>query len=164
KTKVIERKGGVFDEFSIISERILQIEDEKRAGKKISEITGYFDLVPILYSGKEDTSVLSEIKRFKYLDFTEFRVKHLEKGPVVSDFVVMKYSLLIDEISEKLKFVKTLKESRYKAIYKEYFKRLFLETKADWDNVRDADNNYISSLFVKTHAYNKIKEQTVYFA
>jgi len=164
KKKVLERRGGVYEEYKRIIFRYQQSEKEKRKGKKSGEIEGYFFLVPILFAGTHESSVPEEIRNLKYLNLVGLRATRGPRGRFqVSDYVAQKYMPEIRKIVASILVIRTLKSGSFEELYREYFARLFRELKADWDNPRDRDHNYVETLFVKTHAYRKVERQEVYF-
>ena len=76
KNRVRNRTGVVKEEYDRILERYDASCEKREKGLKPFEIKGYFQIIPILWSGDHETSVPSEIseRTLKYLDFREFRV------------------------------------------------------------------------------------------
>lgn len=164
KQKIEERRGGTYEEYKRIVDRYYRAQKEKRRGKKSGEIPGYFELFPILYAGNFETAVPNDLKKLKFLDLRGLTVlKNRRGGFRISDYVSKKYMPGILEISRSLGVISVLKSRSYKSLYDSYFPRLFLELKADWNNLRDKDHNYKETLFVKTNAYRRVESQSVYF-
>ena len=160
KRRVLHKEGGVYREFKTICNRYEQLQEEKKQGKKTGDILGFFELIPLLFSGIAQTSVPDELNNLLYLDFVGFRSTSKESA---TEAIKRKYLPSIKKIADKLELVTTLKTKSFKELYEEYFGRLFLETKADWNNPRDKEHNYVETLFVRTLAYNKLKSRTVFF-
>ena len=164
KRKILERQGGVYEEYKRIMNRYHQVQEEKRNGKKSGEIEGYFTLFPVLFSGTYETSMPPDISSIKTLEMTGLRVTRDTSGDFqIPAYIARKYIPEILKIVSSLQVITALKSRSFDKLYSEYFKRLFLELKADWDNPRDIHHQYRESLFVKTFAYNKVDSQAVYF-
>lgn len=165
KARLLNRGGGVYEEYTRIILRYLELKEiQEREDKKIREIPGYFELIPVLLSGTHTTSVPEEIVDLKYLDLSHFHVRRGKTGNfVIPNPMRNKYLPEIQKIAANLQFIATMKNPSFKELHDEYFDRLFLERKADWMNPRDVHHDYPEYLFVKTHAYRKILEQSVYF-
>lgn len=160
KRRALYKQGGVYQEYKLICNRYDKLQEQKKQGKKTGDIQGYFDLIPLLFSGTQETSVPDELKNLLYLDFVGFRTTSKEAA---TEAIKRKYLPAIKRIADKLQLVTTLKNRSFKQLYDEYFSRLFLETKADWKNPRDKEYNYVDTLFVKTLAYRKIQSHSVFF-
>lgn len=165
KRKIIERiDGGVYNEYKIIVNRYQALEEQKKNGKKTGEISGYFALFPILFSGTNKISIPDDISHLKYIDLTGLRATKNRRGnPFVPAIIERKYVPEILKVVSTLKVIGVLKSKTFDDLYDSYYPRLFVELKADWDNPRDNTQNYIETLFVKTYAYKKIKSQAIYF-
>jgi hypothetical protein len=164
KQKVLERRGGVYEEYRRIMHRYSQLQEEKRQGKMNGEIQGYFKLFPILFSGTFDTSIPEELATIKTLNMVGLRVTRNRKGEFqIPPYVARKYIPEILKIVGSLQHVTTVKSRDFISLYDQYFKRLFLELKADWTHPRDQELTYLETLFVKTFAYKKVESQAVYF-
>ena len=165
KRKLTNRQGGVYQEFPRIYARYEQIQELKQQGKRISEIEGYFELIPILLTGDWREAVPDEISHLKYLSLAGFRLmRDTHTGQsVVTRYAEQKYLPELEKIVEKLRFVSTNKSPELDTLFKNYYSRLFLELKADWKNPLHKDHRYVETLFVKTRVYRKVEEQTVYF-
>lgn len=164
KRKVIERAGGVYREYKIIIDRYQDVQSQMRRGKKSGEITGYLEILPILYAGRPEDSVLDEIRQLKYLDFTSFRAFRNKRGGYhVSEYVSKTFVPGIVQIVNTLGVIAILKSQSFDTLVKSYYPRLFLELKADWQNPRDRGRGYHETLFVKTKAYQQVEAQSAYF-
>lgn len=164
KSKVLGRKGGVYTEYNLIIDRYQDVQSQLRHGKKSGEIPGYLEILPILYAGRPEDSVLDELRNLKYLDFTSFRAHRNNRGAYrIPEYVSKTYVPGIVQIVNQLGVISVLKSQSFDSLVKSYYPRLFVELKADWGNSRDRDREYQETLFVKTDAYRQVENQSVYF-
>src|SRR5581483_1966915 len=82
---------------------------------------------------------------------------------IASDHSRRTYIREIKRIIDCICSINSLKTATFKDFYNENYRRLFLELKADWNNPRDMNRNYLDSLFVRTMAYKQVESQNVYF-
>jgi energy-coupling factor transporter ATP-binding protein EcfA2 len=165
KRKVLSRKGGVYEEYKRIMHRFHSFNEKRQGGKKPAEIPGYFELLPVLFSGTQNDSIPEELLNLRYLNLVGLSILRGDQGEfLVTDHIRKRYVPEIKKLSTILNSLYTLKSKQFQLLYEEYYSRLFLELKADWENPRHHGHNYPDSLFVKTRAYRRIQRQESLFA
>ncbi|MDT4922634.1 MAG: hypothetical protein QOG01_347 [Pseudonocardiales bacterium] len=162
KRKVVDRvPGGANHEYEQILGRYRQVDAARRSpgstGDKDS-VTDNFAIIPILFSGAHHSAVLPEFEHIKYLDMCRFRLAERRGAKVIPEDVRRLFDADINEIASTILAVNTQRSDRYLRDYDELFRALFLDRKADWQQVSD------QPWLVKTYAYEKVLRQDGFFA
>lgn len=164
KRKVEERKGGVYNEYSKIFQRYSELQDQRKTGKKPNEITGYFDLIPVVMAGDINSAVPKEIAHLKFLPLSGLRVSRDDhENFIITEHIRKTFVPEIRRLADRLRFVVSILSRDFGELYAEYYQRLFVENKADWTNPKHVYHNYVQTLFVKTFSYKRIEQEAVYF-
>lgn len=164
KRKVAERKGGVFNEYSKIYHRYCEQQEERKSGKKLGEIEGYFELIPVVMAGELATAVPKDLRHIKFLRLSGLRVSRNEQGEfIITEHIRKTFIPEIRRLADHLRFITSITSRNFSELYDDYYQRLFVDLKADWTNPKHVNHNYVASLFVKTFAYRKIEQEAVYF-
>ena len=159
RRKVLERKGGVDKEFSIIVERFFSRKEESGRGSE-----DYFALFPILFSGTHETAIPSELNDYKYADFSGFRVKSSPRGKSKMTAHTKKhYRAKLKTIADDLLAVTVLHSKGYEDLFQEYFADLFGELKAGWTTEKYRSEDQHKSLLVKTRVFERVQNQAACF-
>lgn len=164
KAKVINRtQGGVYTEHKYIYERYTEVEEKKKASLYYDD----FALIPILFSGTHDTSVIDELKHLKYTSAVNFKAIDRHGKLRVPDSIIKTYKNEIESIIADIITVNNKRSPQYTNDYNQLFKLLFMELKADWHGHSATDGgidfNIMKKMFVKTYAYKKVIQQNGYF-
>ena len=130
KRKVVNRtKGGVYTEYKYIYERYSEMEKKKKDGLQYDD----FALIPILFSGTPESSVLDEFANLKYADFRNFKaIRDKRDELIVPDSIKTQFKPEMKKILAEIMTVNSHNSPIYKKHYEELFKFLFTDTKADW--------------------------------
>lgn len=156
KRKVKERAGGVHREYGQILSRYQIYLDAVKNGNSPRP----FALIPILFSGAHDSSIMSEISDNLYLDFTKFRVVKGKSGKFeVPEFVQSQHRDIFHQIRSKLDGIRNGIEENFAKEYDYWLNLLFLEDRHEAARKKYRFNNVedlLNELFVKTRSYNRI--------
>ena len=154
KKRVQDRQGGVFEEFNILYLRHLEARDGNIDEQQIS-------LIPILFCGSPENSVVDGINDLIYEDFTKLYVAKLEGEVRVAKSTEQFFSTIFDKISATIRHIHYINQRKFKRQQALYFRRLFIDTKSDWDQAANHEN--IERLFVKTKVYQWVSNGEVSF-
>ena len=156
KERVTGRKGGVYKEYARI---LVRYQQELKKGN----VSRSFVLIPVLFSGEENTSVPSEIERLRFADLRGFRAyrNSRTKKLVVSSSVKTRYFPIVKEIASQLKAMETLSSRAYSADCRKYYRRFFLETKERGIDPSLAE--HLGDILVRTRYYRKVANQELFF-
>lgn len=160
KRKILNRiKGGVYTEYKYIYGRYSEIEKKKKEGLQYDD----FALIPILFSGTPESSVLDEFSNLKYTDFRNFRALRDKKDElIVPDSIKTLLKPEMKKILAEIMTVNSHNSPLYKEHYDELFKFLLTDTKAEWQTT-SANIQIIKEVFVETYPYKKVETQSGYF-
>jgi hypothetical protein len=162
KDRVAQREGGVAEEFSQITNRYWQVEQELAAEGELKE-GPRFQLIPVLLSGTRETSVPAAVSDLLYIDLVGLTGATDRQGNfVVTDHIKSKYLPEIQKIADQLIITSVLKGARYAVLIKNYYDDLFVDTKMSIDTIKRLPN-FISEIFVPTISFNKLYSQLAYF-
>ena len=163
KVKVLGRNGGVNIEFKKIIDKYkiqqdidLKIEDDVETSP-ISR----FEVIPLLFSGDEMTSIPQEFENLLYEDFRDLRVTLKNGKYLIPKALEVKFQKRIKNISEKIITNAITSLDEFQNYYAEYFEMLFKESKSGWN--KPEYKKYIDTLFVKTDVFKKVKSQEAWF-
>ncbi len=175
KEKADMGKDGVGIEYALIKKRYEQIITEKKEtlNEYLSERpTNPFEVLPIVIRGDYSVSIPLEFQDNKAITLTYFKTitkttKQGEQKRVVPNNIKNKFEVDVEKIIDTLKANHSQKQKSYEEqLYKNYdllkLDYLFRDTKADFNNPKYRMNEYEDTLFVKTHVYNQIANQSAY--
>jgi energy-coupling factor transporter ATP-binding protein EcfA2 len=155
KRKTLTHSGGVHAEYT----RILARHDLAQTLR-----TAAFELIPVIFTGDESSSLPDELKHLRYLSLVGLRVaRDKHKEFMITNYAEQKFVQEIHKIIGNWRVSTTLKSSEFKKQYHELYTRLFRELKASWSDTTAENLDMLEGLFVKTDAYKQIQRQDVYF-
>jgi energy-coupling factor transporter ATP-binding protein EcfA2 len=167
KKKIEERKGGIYDEFTLMWARYSdqQQEDELIGhGRKYLSKSSRFEIIPILFSGNIYSSIPDELINLKALDLTHLRVIRARNGEFkLSRTDIRNYVPKIRDIASQILSSIIIDSDGYRSNYQQKFDDYFGDLKASWNRSIDGQNVTMTQ-FVKTISYKKIVNQHAYFA
>jgi len=150
KEKVDDRvDGGVYKEFKVIYTRYSRLQEENNQTTK-------FEIIPLIFSGSKEKSLVKEFEDLLFLDFTRFRA--FKKNERVPQTILNQHKEYIEKI---LSIIITTNSFNSPTTIEEQEKlefELFQKTKADWNYFAD-----LEQVFVKTHFFRKLSTQASYF-
>ncbi len=157
KARVLQRQGGVYEEFTRIWNRYDSIRPER-------ESPGRFAILPILFSGTHLDATPDEIRTIKHIDLTGLRVSQKPTGAFhLPDRQREKYDPLIKELAAAAAAAATVHSEPFRSLAESLYDRLFVDLKASYDDPTWTGHDYPDSIWVKTHAYTRIRNQQAYF-
>jgi energy-coupling factor transporter ATP-binding protein EcfA2 len=158
KRRVSNPATSVAAEYKAIMTRHQAVDRELREGSKPADIAGYFQLIPVLFSGTENESVPDEVHDYKWIDLTGLTPGADATGNfIITQHTKRQYVPAIRLITDQVLASTTLKTPSLKLNNERLFHALFVDNKADWSNPEDFD-----TLFVKTFAFQQIRTGNVY--
>lgn len=159
KTKVINRIDGVEFEYNKILARHY---DEENRLKEDYNSERKFTIIPMLFSGSHKSSVPEDLDKIKYADLTRFRVSRNKNGHVFASTQIEKeFHPLFKKIASEIITADVYADYSYSKAQDVLHEQLFRNLKADWIDLDDQERDKQNHIFVKTHAYKRIKDQTV---
>jgi len=157
KSKVVNRIGGVYREFSKIISRYYEENDKKNIQ------SSYFRLIPILFSGEKNDSVPDQIKDILYCDFKGFTVATDRNGNyIIPDYIKLNFKNYLEEIYETLKVYATVQSDSFNILLNKYYNDLFVNNKTSEETLNKIPN-YLDKIFIRTAAFTKVENQLSYF-
>jgi len=175
KAEKPDSQSGVGYEYSLIKTRYFQILKEKKETPNeflIDRTTNPFEVMPVVLKGNFDSSIPLDFIDNNAIDMTYYKLisknsKRGEKIRIIPKNTVTHFENDLSKIIDTLKANHGLKQESYKKrIQTTYDKlkmdRLFRDTKADFSNPKYSMENYESTLFVRTHVYRQIENQSAY--
>ena len=169
KNKITNKMNGVWEEYKQINERYFEQQQIKRQKETEFREQNFFEIIPILWKGKKNTSIPTEFHSYKYLDFKNYYLVPDKKNKsIVNDGFKNNFDKGLREIKSSLETIYYLKTKVYKAqlvnIYDKFLiSTLFVDNKADFNNPKYSLHGYEKSLFVKTYVYQQVESQSAYF-
>lgn len=161
KEKVDKRLGGVYNEFTKITNRYWEIEQKLSTDPSLC-VTERFQIIPVLLSGNANESMPEQICNILYTDLVGFSVLKDPRGEfVVTDHIKKKYLPKIKKIAETLNIAATLKSKKFNDSLTYYYKELFVNLKAS-DHMMDIPG-FVEDIFLQTESFSKVKSQISYF-
>lgn len=157
KRKFKLKNGWVYDEFNIIHQRLLEYQKQMFTGSE-SDILK-FALIPVLWSGTKDDSIIDDIRHIRYVDLSQFRpvkskegtyIWKSERQPDCRTKIQEILDVIISNHSSNSAFYKKRKES--------YYEKLFITRKAEY-----IDFETQKKIFAKTKAFLSIDRQSGLF-
>lgn len=152
--RVYERKKGVNIEFDIIYKRYL-----KHLENKTYETD--FKIIPITFIGKFEDVKIQEIEDLLAEDFRKLSVSIEKNKLTIPKYLSSEFNKKFTDISDSIKYIKTIKSREFKINSKKLFRFLFKDAKSAWD--KSENYKYIDDLFVKTSVYINVRDENVKF-
>ena len=163
KRKVVERQGGVYEEFR----RIWARNTNQRIGKEspIQESNKVpFEILPVLFSGSYTNSTPDELLSLKQLDLTGLRVNRKPNGEfVIPEQIQNTFIPQVQSLASQIHAESTVKSQGFIKLSKSYYDRLFVDLKASFNDPIFATHDYLNTLLVKTSTYFRIESQLAFF-
>lgn len=170
-----ETGGGVGFEYDLINKRYNQILKEKKEtlNEYLSErSTNPFEVLPIVLKGNYDISIPNEFQDNKAINLSYFKItnkqtKTSEVIKIIPSNIKIQFENDITRIIDTLKANHRQKQKSYEEELSktyDYLKldSLFRDTKADFNNSKYSLEEYEDTLFVRTHVYKQIENQSAY--
>ncbi len=161
KQKILNRNGGVYDEYKLIYSRLKTIEERKRKSGDFDDKDNCIFL-PVLFSGDINSSIPDEFLTKKFLDLRSLRVRKDDNKFIVAKQDERKYKKEVVRLVSQLFAISCFNSNDYKKQYEKVYSILFGQLKADWTAYTEEEMQRQDHLFVKTHAYKKVKDQSSY--
>ncbi len=169
KKRVNERKGGVYKEFSAILKRYHEkINKANRIASEPSDrynlIKGPFCLIPLIFSGSYASSCPEELSEKKCIDFSTYRAhrRKTSKQLYITKQTKSRYNNEIEKFVSQIFTYHSYQLPSFETSFEELLMRFFEETKHEHLRGDPLFENVLEKVFVKTHAYKKVKRQTSY--
>lgn len=154
KNKIVERQGGVYEEFRRIWMRYSSVQTHS------SSRPPQFDILPVLLSGNRNESTPDELLQLKQLDLTGLRVIRKQTGEfVVPPQTHKKFVPSIQAFASQIHALAAVNSSSFEKSSKSFYDRLFVDLKASFDNPAFVGHDYLSTILVKTTTYLRIESQ-----
>lgn len=153
KRRVEGGTGGVFFEYKIIRDRLLNDND--------------FLLLPILFEGTASTSIPDILQDEIYEDFLKFQPRRRRKSVTSNKYYLSDNNREIfipkfTEIARAIESRITVRTVLPKEKHQQLLEELFVKTKITREWVK-LHPEFYNHLFVYTHSYHRIKEQSALF-
>lgn len=156
KVKVLQKDGGVWNEYRKIVERMERNNENGGSATKSGE---HFEVIPLLLSGDYSTAVPTEIQTKLFHEIKELKfLKSNAHFPRNHERTVL---TTLKKISEKLLGNAEYNNPNYKKTWEDFYRELFQESKSEW--YKEKYQEYIDTLFVKTDVFNKVRNQEIWF-
>jgi hypothetical protein len=165
KQQVLARKGGVYKEFTLIINRLDALESQRASldfynTRGATYRSAEFCVIPILFSGTPETSVPDELSRIFYEDFRSLRASRDAKGRLdVRRQDKQRFRKPLQAIVNHILAISRLSSATFLQNRDELFEPLFRERK---DELIRLPAPVRTKLFVKTHAYQRVRRQHSY--
>jgi energy-coupling factor transporter ATP-binding protein EcfA2 len=164
KRKTLTHSGGVHTEYTRILARYDQAQTVRKGTTTATQPLHTFELIPVLFTGDDSSSIPDELRHLRYLSLVGLRVARDEhKQFMITKYAEQKFIPEVLKIVGNWRVSTTLKSADFKRQYNELYTRLFRELKANWSDTTRANLDMLEGLFVKTDAYKQIQKQDVYF-
>jgi ABC-type multidrug transport system fused ATPase/permease subunit len=167
RRRVLERKGGVYYiEFTEILRRFHDDEERandhtKRGDDAVKPPPVCFK--PLLFAGDFESACPEETREYLCKDFSGYRAQEDAKGELFTTRpVITRYRSKIEEIASEILARHAASAPDFEVRFRAVLRRLFLETKHERLTGDDVFQKVAKSIFVKTHAYERVKEQVSY--
>ncbi len=162
KQKVDKRDGGVYKEYTQISNRYWQ-EQENKCDSEIAFPSHDFSLVPVIISGNVSDSVPETIRDLYCVNLSGFTVSYDKEGNyVVTDFIKTKYNKEIQRIIDCLVATASLKSKAFEVEREKLYDTLFVNTKTN-EQILQRCPDFFKSVFVSNAAFRNIQAERSYF-
>jgi energy-coupling factor transporter ATP-binding protein EcfA2 len=163
KRKVVERQGGVYEEFRRIwarhTDQKIGKEDPAWESNKVP-----FEILPILFSGSYAHSTPDELLTLKQLDLTGLRVSRKPNGEfVIPQSIQNTFTHPIQSLASQIHAESAVKSQAFIKLSNSYYDRLFVDLKASFNDPIFASRDYLDTILVKTSTYFRIESQLAFF-
>lgn len=175
KERLHNRKTGVGYEYNLILERYNKVLKEKKETENefLSErTTNYFEVLPVVIKGDFYSSIPENFADNKGIDMSYLKVIKKKRGSSI-EFTVpknikTKFDKDIERIISEIRSSNRIKQPGYEKRLKDNYSRLnldvlFKNTSADFKNDKYSGLEIIDTLFVRTHVYKQIEQQSSYY-
>jgi hypothetical protein len=118
---------------------------------------------PLIFAGDFNSACPEEIREYLCKDFSGYRAHKDEEGRLFTTRpVTTGYRSMIEEIASDILARHVASAPDFEARFREVLRSLFLETKHERLSGDEVFQKVAKSIFVKTHAYGRVKEQISY--
>ena len=171
KSRVEERKGGVYREFSEIVKRYQDEEDEaNRAATAataptsvLERIAPPFCLMPLIFSGSFDQSCPRDIAENLCLDFSTYRAHRHNNGQLyVTQQTSSRFNKQIDKLVSQIFTYHTSQSVDVSLSFEDLVATFLEHTKHEHLRSDPKFDGIFEHVFVKTYAFKKVRRQTSY--
>lgn len=162
KTSIVERRGGVYEEYRRIWDRYNRQPSEHPLPPAGAQHR--FQITPVLLSGTNGTAVPDDLRHLNYADLVGLRPTRESSG----DFrrlppAARKYLATLNRIASEIVTDAAMDTAQYRNIEDTWYGDLFIDLKAGWDTRQAESRKYLSTQLVKTTGYQLISRQQVLF-
>jgi energy-coupling factor transporter ATP-binding protein EcfA2 len=158
KSRVEARKGGVYEEYKLIKNR-LDINEEGVRHATDADKRDHFLTFPILFAATKESSCPRDLADHLFEDMVYFRAHETDDGEfVVSQQIRRQYEKVFTAICSKVFAACTLKLRMFRDEYKRNFDALFVETKAERMRHKLTTEQW-AQILVSTRAFSMTSSQ-----
>jgi guanylate kinase len=165
--RIQKRKGGVYDEYRLIIERMQQEEDRAKAAS--IPLTDHalpastFLMLPLLYSGTREASCPDEIRQKLHYDIVNFRARFSDGNELIlTPQTQLRYADLYKTMASKIFASSDERLREFQAYYQRFYSSLFIDTKAE-ELKRTLSPEDWKRILVRTRAFDDIIRQRTLF-
>ncbi|HHT9106685.1 MAG TPA: ATP-binding protein [Candidatus Wujingus californicus] len=168
KTRVEERKGGVYREFSEIVRRYQELEDEaNRSATTVTtvfkQINPPFCLMPLIFAGSFERSCPKEISENLCLDFSTYRAHRRDSGQLyITQQTTTRFNKQIDKLVGQISTYHVSRSAEVSSSFEDLLSSFFEQTKHEHLRGDPKLERVFEHVFVKTYAFKKVRRQTSY--
>lgn len=168
KAKVQNRSGVVYTEYKQIIDRYLEQQGDANNSSelnlegKLEGLKSPFCLIPVIFSGTYATSCPDELNRPVAVDFTQYRAQRSRGELFVASSTQRKHENKLSKIVSQLITRYSSKRESVAKSFNDLLYSLFHTTKHEHVCGDPKFQSELEHVFVKTHPYNKVNQQTSY--
>ncbi len=168
KTRVEERKGGVYKEFSEIMRRYQELEDEANRSATTSttvfeQISPPFCLMPLIFASSFERSCPKDISGNVCLDFSTYRAHRRDNGQLyITQQTASRFNKLIERLVAQVFTYHVSRSADVSAHFEDLLSSFFEHTKHEHLRGDPRFETVFEQVFVKTYAFKKVRRQTSY--
>lgn len=169
KTKVQNRHGGVYKEFSEIMRRYHELENE--ANQKTIEkppahmhehIITPFSLIPLIFAGNFERSCPDEISKKLCKDFSTYRAHEKDGKLHITQQTTTKFKSDIEDFVAQILTFHVSRTEEAASSFDEILSVFFQTTKHELIQKNPTIKSIFEQIFVKTYAFDKVQKQSSY--
>ncbi len=158
--RIVNRKGGAYREFKLLLDRM----SETMNGSTDTLPSEKFMVIPIVFSGTENTSIPDEFKDLKYENFSRFVVTShpRTKSPIISDEVKSAHGPKFQRICSVINFSEIERSDEFETLKNDFMQILLFETKHEVVKKKFEEENFdelTEKIFVKTQSFQSAYDQ-----
>lgn len=162
KQKVDNRQGGVYREYTLITNRYWETEQEMTRDPHTAG-SERFQILPVVLSGGIEQSVPETLRDLLCVNLIGFSLVKNKKGEfVVTDYIRNKYAREVNKIVDQIVATANLKSKLFAELRNRYYDDLFVNTKTSEETIRKFPE-FFSDIFVPTAAFSNVQSQFSYF-